>query len=94
MSEINRSLITISIVLVFFFCNITRVILNCYELMLTSHLLECGPDLLTTADWFLCLTSLNHLSLVCNASLNFIIYLVFGQKFRHLAGQKLAKLCR
>ena len=90
MNEINSALITISIVTVFCCCNVTRVILNCYELTMTTEVERCGPDLFIPPDWFLCLTSLNHLSLVCNASGNFIIYLVYGQTFRQLAKKKLA----
>ena len=90
MSEINSALITTSIVSVFCCCNLTRVILNCYELMTTPEVERCGPNLFQPPDWILCLTSLNHLSLVCNASVNFVIYLVYGQTFRKLAKQKLA----
>ena len=91
-SEINSALIITSIVSVFCCCNVTRVILNCYEVMMTGEVERCGPDLFVPPDWFLCLTSVNHLSLVCNASVNFIIYLVYGQTFRQLARSKLASV--
>ena len=82
--EINLAVIIICIVVVFICCNITRVILNCYEVFMTQDIINCGPTF-TPPAWFLCLTSFNHFSLVLNASVNFIVYLVLGRKFRRLA---------
>ena len=98
--EINLAVIIICIVVVFICCNITRVILNCYEVFMTQDIINCGPTF-TPPVWFLCLTSFNHFSLVLNASVNFIVYLVLGRKFRRLATKTfkmffryVRKLCR
>ena len=46
-----------------------------------SIFIRCG-HYFTPPTWFLCATSLNHFSLVLNASVNFIIYPSLGKKFR------------
>ena len=51
---------------------------------------RCGKTF-TPPTWFLCATSLNHFSLVLNASVNFIIYLSLGRKFRQKASGTLSK---
>ena len=47
----------------------------------TIYLFRCREEL-QPPSWFLCLTSFNHLSLVFNASINFLIYFSLGKEFK------------
>ena len=67
--------------------------LTCLLLVvMTNDLIRCGKAYVPPV-WFLCCTSLNHASLVTNASVNFIIYLALGRKFRKSASQTFAFVC-
>ena len=89
--------ILICIVTIFLVCNIPRVVLNCFEFFMLDQIIrsvlkDLSPDYLSPAircgdqfippTWFLCLASFSNLTLVSNASANFIIYCVVGNKFK------------
>ena len=47
---------------------------------------RCGEHF-TPPSWFLCLASFNNFALIFNASVNFIVYCVVGDKFKMVFNQ-------
>jgi len=80
--EMNLASLLICIVFVFLFCNIPRVFINCYEFICSEEALLSGSEEGPPPEWILCLTSFNHLALVLNASVNFLIYFSCGAAFK------------
>ena len=87
--EVNLATVLICIVMVFLFCHIPRVILNCTEFFLVEEMFRC-PSTFSLANWNLCLASLNHCLLIVNASTNFLIYCSMGENFK----KALRQACR
>merc|ERR1712123_334600 len=74
-------MILITIVLIFMVCSIPRVVINGYEVY---HLIV-KQDLLTDwPTWCDNVSSLSHLLLVINSSINIVIYTVKDDKFRNI----------
>ena len=88
--ELNLATVLICIVVVFLFCHVPRVVLNCTEFFFLDYILEC-PDF-TPPNWNLCLASLNHALLIINASINVIIYTSFGDSFNKSLKQLIKRL--
>ena len=104
--ELNLASILVCIVVVFLLCNIPRVFINCYEFLCSENIVrwasiqpgQCADWKWNCSDneemspplWILCFTSFNHLALVFNASVNFLIYFSCGNAFK----QTLLKLVR
>ena len=80
-SEVNLATVLICIVIVFLFCHIPRVILNCAEFFMVEEMFRC-PDTFYPSNWNLCLVSLNHWLLIINSSSNFLIYCSMGESFK------------
>jgi len=81
--EINLAIILMFIVIVFLFCNIPRILINCYDFMVNNDFVRC-PDGFIPNPWILCTTSFSHLCLVFSGSMNFIIYFVGGRNLNSL----------
>ncbi|KAF2352319.1 GPCR rhodopsin-like 7TM, partial [Trinorchestia longiramus] len=67
--ELTLAVMLLVVVVVFFFCNVLAFIVSVLELFKIA-INE--------------LTILNNVLVTVNSSVNFIIYCIFGQKFRHL----------
>ena len=80
-SEANLATILICIVMVFLFCHIPRVILNCTEFFMVEEMFRC-PDTFSPSNWNMCLVSFNHWLLIINSSSNFLIYCSMGDQFK------------
>ena len=80
-SEANLAIVLICIVMVFLFCHIPRVILNCTEFFMVEEMFRC-PATFSPSNWNLCLASLNHWLLIVNSSSNFLIYCCMGENFK------------
>ena len=80
-SEVNLATVLICIVIVFLFCHIPRVILNCAEFFMVEEMFRC-PVTFYPTNWNLCLVSLNHWLLIINSSSNFLIYCSMGESFK------------
>ncbi|XP_023341041.1 uncharacterized protein LOC111711042, partial [Eurytemora carolleeae] len=74
--EVKLASILLYIVLVFLVCNFPRILLNFYEFVLEEEITRCG-DRIRVPNWFICLTSLNHVLLTFSSSANFFIYISF-----------------
>ena len=100
----NLAGILVCIVIVFLFCHVPRIILNCAEFLMTNSIIAC-PDFSPPA-WFHCLTryiiwllvsfkqffSFMHLLLIINASSNFLIYCFMGNMFKEVLRLKIKSL--
>ena len=80
-SEANLATVLICIVMVFLFCHIPRVILNCTEFFMVEEMFRC-PATFSPSNYNLCLASLNHWLLIVNSSSNFLIYCSMGENFK------------
>ena len=67
--ELSLAVMLLFVVIVFFVCNILALIVNVLEMMGITIFM---------------LTMLSNLLVTVNSSVNFIIYCIFGQKFRRL----------
>ena len=56
----------------FFVTNLPRLLLNLYELYNVNKMIKCG-DLFVPPTWFICSTSINHLLLILNFIMNFVV---------------------
>jgi hypothetical protein len=82
-TELNQAMVLVAMILVFFACNLPRLLLNLLELLLINReeAGRCQGPLFLPA-WFQCLTSCSHLLLVTNASTNFFIYWLISTSFK------------
>jgi len=82
-TELNQAMVLVAMILVFFTCNLPRLLLNLLELLLLNgeEAGRCQGPLFLPA-WFQCLTSCSHLLLVTNASTNFFIYWLISTSFK------------
>ncbi len=67
----------------FFVTNLPRLLLNLYELFNVNDMIECG-DLFFPPAWFICSTSVNHLLLILNSIMNFVVYASFNESFQNV----------
>ena len=65
----------------FFVSHLPRLLLNLYELYKVDEIIECGENFFPPT-WFICLTSVNHLLLVLNCIMNFVVYCCFNEKIK------------
>ena len=78
--DLQLSLILVCVVCMFIVTNIPRLLLNLYEVFNVDELIACQDFM--PPIWFLCTTSVNHLLLVFNCIMNFVIYCYFNNSFR------------
>lgn len=72
--EIGLATMLLCVVVVFFACNLLPLVINIIELFD----IQINPVLLT------CLIATSNLLVIINSSVNFIIYVTFGEKFQRL----------
>jgi len=82
-SEINLAMILMLIVMAFLFCNIPRIVINCYDTLVNDGSANCPEGYLPSAS-ALCFTSFNHFCLVLGSSVNFVIYFSLGGNMKAL----------
>ena len=71
----------------FFVSHLPRLLLNLYELYKVDEIIECGDNFFPPT-WFICSTSVNHLLLVLNCIMNFVVYCCFNEKFKVILFQE------
>lgn len=79
--DLQLGLILILVVCMFFVTNLPRLLLNLYELYNVNEMIECG-DSFFPPTWFICSTSVNHLLLILNCVMNFVVYCLFNDSFQ------------
>jgi len=82
--ENTLAIILVSIVMVFFTCHSLKFFLVLYKVHVTSKTLYCYSLGLSPyhPKWMHPMSYINHLMLVLNSSINFIIYCLVGSRFR------------
>ena len=89
--DLQLAMILVCVVCMFFITNLPRLLLNLYELFHVDNIIRCGDDFWPPV-WFMCMTSVNHLLLVLNCIMNFVVYCCFNEGFKRvilkLVGQK------
>ncbi|TRY73987.1 hypothetical protein TCAL_05466 [Tigriopus californicus] len=89
--DLQLAMILVCIVCMFFVTNLPRLLLNLYELFNVDLLIKCGDNFWPPV-WFMCMTSVNHLLLVLNCIMNFVVYCFFNDGFKRvilkMVGQK------
>ena len=88
----NLAMILAGIVIVFAVCHFFRIFLAFYHVSVVEQTRLCiekghNPK---TPDWLYVISAFNHLMLMINSSVNFIIYCAVGSKFRQ---EIMGKLC-
>lgn len=88
----NLAMILAGIVMVFAVCHFFRFFLAFYHVSIAERTKICHEQGRETAHppWLYIISALNHLMLMVNSSINFIIYCAVGSKFRQAV---MAKLC-
>ena len=79
--DLHLSLILICVICVFFICNFPRLLLNLYEMFHCDAIIACGDSFFPPV-WFICSNAVNHLLLVVNCIMNFVVYCYFNRSFR------------
>ena len=77
--ELARVILTI--VFIFTFCHILRMLLNIHEMIIIDDIIVCGRN--AFSNWVLMFRDLSKVMLVINSSVNMIIYCCLNTKFRH-----------
>lgn len=88
----NLAMILAGIVMVFAVCHFFRFFLAFYHVSIAERTKLCheqGQEM-GHPPWLYVISALNHLMLMVNSSINFIIYCAVGSKFRQAV---MAKLC-
>ena len=85
--DLQLGLILILIVCMFFITNLPRLLLNFYELFYVEQMIDC-KEAFVPPTWFICSTSVNHLLLVVNSIVNFVIYCCCNESFRNILFMK------
>lgn len=75
----------IAIVVLFLICNLPRVIISMVMTIITVDWCYVGPS----ADWLELLGRVNHLLLTTNSSLNFVIYICIGKRFKQILWEQM-----
>ena len=81
--DLQLGLILILVVCMFFVANLPRLLLNLYELFYVNEMIDC-KEAFVPPTWFICSTSVNHLLLVLNCVMNFVIYCCCNESFRNI----------
>lgn len=81
--DLQLALILVCVVCMFFVTNLPRLLLNLYELFNVDDMISCEDDFIPPT-WFICSTSVNHLLLVLNCIMNFVVYCCFNDGFKKL----------
>ena len=89
--DLHLSLILICVICVFVITNFPRLLLNLYEMFHCDAIIACGDRFFPPA-WFICSTAFNHLLLVVNCVMNFVVYCYFNNSFRYVISTKSFKL--
>ncbi|XP_059054666.1 FMRFamide receptor-like [Achroia grisella] len=71
--EIGLATMLLVVVLVFFLCNLLPLVTNSFELFLENQLEKLDP-----------LVKTSNLMVTINSSVNFVIYVIFGEKFQRV----------
>lgn len=71
--EISLATMLLVVVLVFFLCNLLPLVTNSFELFLENELEKLDP-----------LVKTSNLLVTINSSVNFVIYVIFGEKFQRV----------
>ena len=82
----NSIKILIGIVFLFSACHFPRLFLQCYRHIAAKNYRQCVNDGIVQKEipsWLWPLTAINHMCLVLNSSINFLLYCWLGSKFRH-----------
>lgn len=79
--DLQLGMILVCVVCMFFVTNVPRVLLNLYELFHVDYSIECGDDFRPPV-WLMCMSSVNHLLLVLNCIMNFVVYCCFNSGFK------------
>ena len=88
--DYNLAMILAGIVIVFCVCHCLRVFLAFYSVSVMERTNECivkGKEA-AHPSWLYVISALNHLMLMVNSSINFIIYCAVGSKFRKVLKDK------
>ncbi|CAF2740053.1 unnamed protein product [Lepeophtheirus salmonis] len=83
--EFALSMVLIGIVFVFFICHIFRFFLAFYRVSVTKRTVSCLRHKGLVAqqpEWLYAITAISHFMLTVNSSVNFLVYCVFGTRFR------------
>ena len=89
--DLQLAVVLILIVIIFFVCHLTRLLLNFWELSVVNEMIQCSEDFVPPT-WFFCSTSVNHLLVVLNCIGNFVVYCCFNENYRSvLFGKKATK---
>ena len=89
-ADYNLAMILAGIVIVFCVCHSLRVFLAFYYVSVMERTNECivkGKEA-AHPSWLYVISALNHLMLMVNSSINFIIYCAVGSKFRKVLKDK------
>ena len=81
--ELQLARILILVAGMFFVTNLPRLLLNLYELFYINELMICKTNFVPSA-WFICSTSVNHLLIVINCLMNFVIYCFYNESFQNI----------
>ena len=89
-TDYNLAMILAGIVIVFCICHSLRVFLAFYYVSVVERTNQCTEKGEETSHPFrlYIISALNHLMLVVNSSINFIIYCAVGSKFRKVLKDK------
>jgi len=92
--ETNLAVILITIVLVFLCCHSLKLYLAFYKVHVTKKVVSCNETGLVPvhSQLRIFISSLNHLLLVLNSSVNFIIYCFLGKRFRRSLLESVEKM--
>ncbi|TRY77341.1 hypothetical protein TCAL_10524 [Tigriopus californicus] len=92
--EDRLAILFMGIVAVFFICNLPRIFLHMYETSVMEKALECSRlRQRSFPAWVWVMTSVSHLFLVINSSVNLLIYCLWNAQFRKVAKTMLINLC-
>lgn len=92
--EDRLAILFMGIVAVFFICNLPRIFLHMYETSVMEKARECSRlRQRSFPAWVWVMTSVSHLFLVINSSVNLLIYCLWNAQFRKVAKTMLINLC-
>ena len=81
--DLQLARILILIACMFFVTNLPRLLLNLYELFYINEMMDC-KGAFVPSTWFICSTSVNHLLIVINCLMNFVIYCCYNKSFQNI----------
>ncbi|XP_040583841.1 FMRFamide receptor [Lepeophtheirus salmonis] len=83
--EINLCLVLLCIVLLFFLCHTTRIILDIIEFSHLEKVIQCPKShrrMWSPPYWAQVLYHVSHFTMMINSSFNFVVYCLVGHTFR------------